>query len=198
MIKRIIDIFGSLLGIILFSPIMIIAAVAIKFDSKGPVLFKQTRVGQNGKQFSILKFRSMVTDADKHKQELLSQNEMGDPRLFKMKNDPRITKVGKIIRKTSIDELPQFFNVLKGNMSLVGTRPPTVSEVEQYDRRHFRRISIKPGITGMWQTSGRNAITDFEQVVQMDVAYIDNWSLLLDFKLIFKTVNVLLNKKGAY
>ena len=140
----------------------------------------------------------MYIDAEKRKQDLMAQNEMSDPRLFKMKDDPRITKIGKIIRKTSIDELPQFFNVFIGNMSLVGTRPPTVSEVEQYDRQHFRRISIKPGITGMWQTSGRNEIKDFEQVVQLDVAYIDNWSLLLDFKLMFKTVMVLLNRNGAY
>jgi len=198
-IKRLIDIVGSFVGIILASPIMLITTIAIKIDSPGPVFFKQNRVGLNGKKFKILKFRSMCTDAEKLKQQLLAQNEMGDSRLFKMKNDPRITKVGRIIRKTSIDELPQFFNVLIGDMSLVGTRPPTVSEVEQYDRHHFRRISIKPGITGMWQTSGRNSIKDFEQIVKLDTTYIDNWSLLLDFKLMFKTVKVLLfNKTGAY
>ena len=197
-IKRFIDIIGSLLGIILSSPIMLITAIAIKINSPGPVLFRQQRVGLNGKIFNILKFRSMVTDADKHLQELMAKNEMGDSRLFKIKDDPRITKVGKFIRKTSIDELPQFFNVIKGEMCLVGTRPPTVSEVSQYDRRHLRRISIKPGITGIWQTQGRNNIKDFEQVVQMDLYYIDNWSLYLDFKLMLKTIIVLLNNKGAY
>ena len=197
-IKRLIDIAGSLLGIILSSPIMLITAIAIKIDSAGPVLFKQKRVGLNGKKFNILKFRSMVNDAEMKKKELEAQNEMGDARLFKMKDDPRITKVGKLIRKTSIDELPQFFNVLKGDMCLVGTRPPTVSEVAQYDRRHLRRISIKPGITGIWQTNGRNSIRDFEQIVQMDLYYIDNWSLYLDFKLMLKTIVVLLNKDGAY
>jgi len=197
-IKRLVDIIGSLAGIILASPLMLITALAIKIESPGTVLFKQDRVGLNGKKFKILKFRSMCNDAEKKKKELIAQNEMGDERLFKMKDDPRVTKVGKFIRKTSIDELPQFFNVLKGDMSLVGTRPPTVSEVELYNRRHFRRISIKPGITGIWQTSGRNEIKDFEQIVQMDVTYIDNWSLLLDFKLMLKTIGVLLNSKGAY
>ena len=197
-VKRLIDIVGSLTGIILSSPIMLITALAIKIDSPGPVLFKQKRVGLNGRIFNILKFRSMAIDAEKKKQELIDKNEMGDARLFKMKDDPRVTRVGKFIRKTSIDEFPQFFNVLKGDMCLVGTRPPTVSEVEQYDRRHLRRISIKPGITGIWQTSGRNEIKDFEQVVKMDLAYIDNWSLLLDFKLMIKTINVLFHKKGAY
>ena len=196
--KRFMDIIGGAIGVILTFPIMIITAVLIKRDSPGPVLFKQERVGEHGQKFNILKFRSMYIDAEKRKQELMAQNEMSDSRLFKLKDDPRITKIGKKIRRTSIDELPQFFNVIRGDMSLVGTRPPTVSEVEQYDRRHLKRISIKPGITGMWQTSGRNEIKDFEQIVQMDVAYIENWSLLLDIKLIFKTVMVLLSKKGAY
>ena len=197
-LKRSMDIVGGILGVILTFPIMIVTAILIKKDSPGPVLFKQVRVGEHGQKFNILKFRSMYVDAEKRKQELMVQNEMSDSRLFKVKDDPRITKIGKKIRRTSIDELPQFFNVIRGDMSLVGTRPPTVSEVEQYDRRHLKRISTKPGITGMWQTSGRNEIKDFEQVVQMDVAYIENWSLLLDIKLILKTVMVLLSKKGAY
>ena len=198
MTKRFMDIIGGVLGVILTSPVMIVTAILIKRDSPGPVLFKQERVGEHGQKFNILKFRSMYIDAEKRKQELMAQNEMSDSRLFKIKDDPRITKIGKIIRKTSIDELPQFFNVIKGDMSLVGTRPPTVLEVELYDRHHLRRISIKPGITGMWQTSGRNEIKDFEQVVQLDVAYIENWSLLLDIKLILKTVMVLFSNKGAY
>ena len=196
--KRLMDIIGGAAGVILTLPIMIITAILIKKDSPGPVLFKQVRVGQHGQKFNMYKFRSMYIDAEKRQQELMAQNEMSDSRLFKMKDDPRVTKIGKIIRRTSIDELPQFFNVIIGNMSLVGTRPPTVSEVELYERHHLRRISIKPGITGMWQTSGRNEIKDFEQVVQLDVAYIENWSLLLDIKLIFKTVKVLLSKQGAY
>ena len=197
-IKRIMDLLGSFAGIILSFPIMLITALAIKIDSPGPVLFKQERVGLHGQKFFMYKFRSMYIDAEERKKELMAQNEMGDSRLFKMKNDPRITKIGKIIRKTSIDELPQLYNVFIGKMSLVGTRPPTVSEVDQYDRQHYRRISIKPGITGMWQTSGRNEIKDFEQIVKMDIAYIENWSLFLDIKLILKTVKVLFSKSGAY
>ena len=197
MIKRFVDIVGALAGIILTSPIMLVAAIAIKIDSPGPVLFKQVRVGQNGRQFKIYKFRSMYIDAEERKAELMEQNEM-DGLMFKMKNDPRITKVGKFIRKCSIDELPQFFNVLGGSMSLVGTRPPTVDEVAQYERGQWRRISIKPGITGMWQVNGRSNVQNFDDVVAMDVEYIDNWSLFLDIKIIFKTVAVLLGHDGAY
>ena len=197
-IKRTIDVFGALAGIILSAPIMLAAAIAIKINSPGPVIFKQTRVGRNGHKFSIYKFRSMYTDAEKRLVDLISKNEMSDGRLFKIKDDPRITKVGKFIRKTSIDELPQFFNVLLGNMSLVGTRPPTVAEVELYERRHYRRISIKPGITGIWQTSGRNEIKDFEEVIQMDLEYIENWSVFLDLRLLLKTLHILFEKKGAY
>ena len=197
MIKRFVDIVGALAGIILTSPIMLVAAIAIKIDSPGPVLFKQVRVGQNGRHFKIYKFRSMYIDAEERKAELMEQNEM-DGLMFKMKNDPRITKVGKFIRKCSIDELPQFFNVLGGSMSLVGTRPPTVDEVAQYERGQWRRISIKPGITGMWQVNGRSNVQNFDDVVAMDVEYIDNWSLFLDIKIIFKTVAVLLGHDGAY
>lgn len=198
-VKRIVDIIGALVGIILALPIMAVTAIMIKLESPGPVIFKQERVGRNGQKFYIYKFRSMYKDAESRLKDLIDQNEMGsDAKIFKMKDDPRITKIGKIIRKTSIDELPQFFNVLIGNMSLVGTRPPTVNEVKQYDRQHYRRISIKPGITGIWQTSGRNEITDFEKIVQMDVEYIEKWSLMLDFALILKTVKVLVSKTGAY
>ena len=197
-IKRVMDILGSLVGIILSSPIMIIAAIAIKLDSPGPVIFKQVRVGQNGRHFKIYKFRSMYIDAEARKAELMSQNEMSGGVMFKMKDDPRVTKVGKFIRKTSIDELPQFFNVFIGNMSLVGTRPPTVDEVEKYERDQWRRISIKPGITGMWQVNGRSNVESFEDVVQMDVEYIDNWSITEDIKIILKTVLVLLHRDGAY
>jgi exopolysaccharide biosynthesis polyprenyl glycosylphosphotransferase len=198
MLKRIMDVFVSIIAIVLSSPFMIAAAIAIKLDSPGPVIFKQVRVGQNGRHFNIYKFRSMYIDAEERKKELLAQNEMSGGVMFKMKNDPRITKVGKFIRKTSIDELPQLFNVLQGTMSLVGTRPPTLDEVEKYERSQWRRISIKPGITGMWQVYGRSDITKFEDVVELDLRYIDNWSLWLDFKLLLRTVGVLFDRKGAY
>lgn len=197
-IKRVIDIFGSLFGIIVFSPIMLITAIAIKLDSKGPVIFKQQRAGLNGQTFMMYKFRSMCVDAEELKEKLQAQNEVKDGMMFKIKDDPRITKVGKFIRKTSIDELPQFFNVLFGDMSLVGTRPPTMDEVAKYERNHWRRMSIKPGITGMWQVSGRSQITDFDEIVELDTEYIDKWSIWFDFKILFKTVFSLLRRKGAY
>lgn len=196
--KRIVDIVGSFLGIIVFSPFMLVTALAIKIDSKGPVIFKQKRVGMNGRNFNMYKFRSMCMDAEEKKQELMKQNEMDSSYMFKMKDDPRITKVGKFIRKTSIDELPQFFNVLFGDMSLVGTRPPTIDEVEQYERRHWRRISIKPGITGMWQVSGRSSITDFDEIVELDTQYIDCWDVFIDFKILFQTALQIFTGRGAF
>lgn len=197
-IKRIMDICGSLVGIILSSPIMLITAIAIKIDSPGPVFFKQTRVGKNGRQFKMYKFRSMCDGADAMKKQLMEQNEVANGAMFKMKEDPRVTKVGKFIRKTSIDELPQFFNILNGTMSLVGTRPPTLDEVEQYDASQWRRISIKPGLTGMWQANGRSSITDFDEVVKLDTEYIDNWSIFLDISILIKTVLSVFKKDGAY
>ncbi len=197
--KRIFDIVFSIVGIVLSAIPMLITAILIKLDSKGPVIFKQERVGLNGRRFKMFKFRSMVVDAEEQKKALAEQNKVSGGFMFKIEDDPRITRVGKFIRKTSIDELPQFFNVLFGSMSLVGTRPPTVDEVEKYDTRHWRRLSIKPGITGMWQTSGRSEITDFDEVVALDKEYIDNWSLWLDIKILFKTVfQVVARKKGAY
>lgn len=198
LIKRAVDIVGGLVGCILASPIMLVTAIAIKIDSPGPVFFKQTRVGQNGRKFKIYKFRSMYIDAEERKKELMAQNEIEGGVMFKMKDDPRVTRVGKVIRKLSIDELPQFFNVVGGSMSLVGTRPPTLDEVEKYKRNQWRRISIKPGITGMWQVNGRSNIQNFEDIVELDVEYIDNWSLVLDFKLMLKTVLVLLKHDDAY
>ncbi|MDE6209330.1 MAG: sugar transferase [Lachnospiraceae bacterium] len=197
-IKRAVDIVGSLAGIILTSPIMLVTAIAIKIDSKGPVIFKQQRVGMNGRHFNIYKFRSMCNDAESLKKKLMDQNEMEGEFMFKMQDDPRITRVGKFIRKTSIDELPQFFNVLIGNMSLVGTRPPTIDEVDKYERNHWRRISIKPGITGMWQVSGRSSITDFAEIVSLDTEYIDKWNVLLDFRIMIKTVLQIFTRKGAF
>lgn len=198
MVKRAFDIVFSLIGIILTSPIMIITAIAIKLDSPGPAIFKQVRVGMNGRHFKIWKFRSMRPDAEAIKAQLMEQNEVKDGMMFKMKDDPRITKVGKFIRKTSIDELPQFFNVLSGSMSFVGTRPPTLDEVAKYKIDQWRRISIKPGITGMWQVSGRSNIKDFDEVVRLDVEYIDNWNLWMDIKILFKTVAVVFMHKDSY
>lgn len=188
-VKRLIDIIGSVIGLIITGIVMIFVAPVLKIESKGPIFFKQKRVGKNGRYFYIYKFRSMYTDAEERKKELMENNKMSGL-MFKMDNDPRITKVGRFIRKTSIDELPQFWNVLKGDMSLVGTRPPTVDEFKQYETYHKRRLSVKPGITGLWQVSGRNRITNFEDVVKLDLKYIDNWSLALDIKILVKTIGV--------
>lgn len=197
-VKRGIDIFGGVVAILLFAPIMLVTAVAVKLESPGPVIFKQERVGMNGRHFYMYKFRSMCQDAESKKEELMEQNEMDNDFMFKIKNDPRVTRVGKFIRSMSIDELPQFFNVLIGNMSLVGTRPPTLDEVDRYERNHWRRISIKPGITGMWQVKGRSKVTDFDEIVEMDTEYIDNWNVLMDFRIMAKTVIQVLTRKGAY
>lgn len=194
-IKRLMDIAGALVGLAITLIVTVFLAPPLLIESPGPLLFAQKRVGKNGRFFKIYKFRSMYRDAEERKKELESKNEMNGF-MFKMKDDPRITKVGKFIRKTSIDELPQFFNVLKGDMSLVGTRPPTVEEFRQYESHQKRRLSAKPGITGLWQVSGRNNINDFEDVVKLDVQYIDNWSIGLDIRIIFKTIKVVFEKGG--
>lgn len=194
--KRILDIFGGLVGMVLASLAFIIIGPLIYLESPGNVLFSQNRVGKNGRIFKCYKFRSMCMDAEERKKELMSENEMNGA-MFKIKDDPRITRIGKFIRATSIDELPQFFNVLMGDMSLVGTRPPTEDEVEEYDDWHWRRLSVKPGITGLWQVSGRNNISDFGDVVKLDTEYIDNWSIWLDIKLILMTVKVVFARAGA-
>lgn len=195
-IKRMIDLVGGIFGSIISLPIILLTAIPLLIESPGPLIFKQPRVGKNGRVFNIYKLRSMYTDAEERKKDLMKNNKM-DGHMFKMDNDPRITKVGKIIRKLSIDELPQFWNVVKGEMSLVGTRPPTVDEFEMYESHHKRRLSMSPGITGMWQVSGRSDIQDFEEVVKLDCEYIDNWSLWLDIKILFKTIGVVLLHKGA-
>ena len=196
--KRFIDIIGALIGIIITGIASIFIIPAIKLSDPGPVIFTQDRVGLNGRIFKIYKFRTMYVDAEERKKELMKDNEVSGGLMFKIKSDPRITPIGKILRKTSLDELPQFINVLKGDMSLVGTRPPTVDEVSHYENYHRRRISFKPGLTGMWQVSGRSKITDFDKVVSLDTQYIDNWSLWLDFKIILKTILVVLTKRDAY
>ena len=195
-IKRLIDIVGALAGIVITLVVSIFVAPAILIESRGPLIFKQKRVGKNGRYFNVYKFRSMYKDAEERKKALMEQNEMKGL-MFKMADDPRITKVGKFIRKTSIDELPQFFNVLFGDMSLVGSRPPTVDEFKQYEGYHKRRLSMKPGMTGMWQVSGRSDIEDFEEVVKLDLKYIDNWSIGLDFKILLKTIGVVFHHGGA-
>lgn len=187
MMKRAMDIAGGLVGMLITAIAVIIVGPLVKLESPGPLFFSQKRVGKNGRIFKIYKIRSMYQDAEERKKELMAQNEM-DGLMFKMKDDPRITKVGKFIRKTSIDELPQFWNVLKGDMSLVGTRPPTVDEFEQYSAYHKKRLCQKPGLTGVWQVSGRSTITDFEEIVQMDVDYIDHWSIWKDIGILIKTV----------
>lgn len=195
-VKRIMDILGAIVGLAITLVLTPFIALAIKLDSKGPVFFAQKRVGKNGRYFKLYKFRSMYTDAEARKKELMEQNEMSGP-MFKVEHDPRITKVGAFLRKTSLDELPQFFNILIGNMSLVGTRPPTVDEFNQYDLYYRRRLSIKPGLTGLWQVSGRSNITDFKEVVKLDLEYIDNWSLTSDIRILLMTVWVVIMKKGA-
>lgn len=194
-VKRVIDLTGALVGVALASPVMLFTALAIKLEDGGPIFFKQVRAGRHGRKFAMLKFRSMVTDAEKLKQQLLAQNEMDGP-VFKMKHDPRITRVGRIIRKTSVDELPQFFNIIMGDMSIVGPRPPLPSEVEQYEPWQRRRLSVKPGLTGLWQVSGRNQV-DFDEWMQLDLEYIDKWSLWMDLKIIVRTVPAVLFQRGS-
>ncbi|MBQ4045602.1 MAG: sugar transferase, partial [Lachnospiraceae bacterium] len=195
-VKRAMDILGSLVGLVISVPIIALVAIPLLLESKGGLFFKQKRVGLNGRYFYIYKLRSMYADAEERKKELEDQNVM-QGNMFKVEDDPRITRVGRFIRRTSIDELPQFFNVLKGDMSLVGTRPPTVDEFKQYRDHHKRRLSMKPGITGLWQVSGRSSITDFEQIVRLDLQYIDNWSLWMDVKILCRTLVVVFKKTGA-
>lgn len=208
-IKRSIDILGGLVGSLFALIIIAVVGLKIKKASPGPILYRSERIGQNGKRFKMIKIRSMYLDADERKASLMAQNRVKDGMMFKLDFDPRIigneelpdgtrkTGIGEFIRKTSLDEFPQFFNVLKGNMSLVGTRPPTPDEWEKYDLHHRARLATKPGITGMWQVSGRSEITDFEEVVKLDTSYIQTWSLGLDIKILLKTVVNVIKGKGA-
>ena len=195
-IKRIFDVIGSLIALPFVLILYPFIALAIKIDSRGPVIFTQKRVGREGKMFNYYKFRGMVNNAEKQLPKLKKYNEVSGP-VFKMKDDPRVTKVGRFIRRTSLDELPQVFNVLKGDMSLVGPRPPLPDEVKQYTREQRKRLTIKPGITGPWQVSGRSSI-GFDEWVRLDIYYIQNWSLLLDLTILLKTVAVVVTRKGAY
>ena len=196
LLKRVLDVIGAMFGMMFFGLAFIIIGPLIKLETPGPVIFKQERVGKNGRVFKVWKFRSMGVNAEAQKAALMASNEMSG-HMFKMTDDPRITRVGAFIRKTSIDELPQFYNVLVGDMSLVGTRPPTVNEVANYEKHHLRRICITPGITGNWQVSGRSDIEDFEEVVRLDSEYIENWSLLSDIKILLKTVYVVFVGRGS-
>ena len=196
-IKRSVDILGGIVGTLLTGILILILGPMIYIKDPGPIFFSQVRMGKNGRRFKIYKFRSMYMNAEERREELMSQNEMQGP-MFKMEHDPRIIPgVGEKIRAWSLDEFPQFVNVLKGDMSLVGTRPPTVDEWEQYENHHCRRLAIKPGVTGMWQVSGRSDITNFEDVVELDTKYITEWTLGLDLKILFKTVLVVLGKCGS-
>ena len=195
-VKRAIDIVGSLIGLLFTGIAFIIFAPIIKIQSPGPIFYSQIRIGKNGRRFKFYKFRTMVVGADAMKKDLMEQNEM-EGLMFKMENDPRIFGIGRFMRKYSIDELPQFWNVLKGEMSLVGTRPPTEEEFEQYELHHKARLGIKPGLTGMWQVSGRSDIKNFEEIVALDTQYISNWSLSVDIRILFRTVLVVLTGKGS-
>ncbi|MGI6072656.1 MAG: sugar transferase [Lachnospiraceae bacterium] len=196
-VKRLFDILGGLAGIMITGVLYVFIAPRIKSVDPGPAIFKQVRIGKNGRRFSICKFRSMYLDAEEHKQELMEQNKM-QGLMFKIDDDPRILPgIGHTIRRWSLDEFPQFWNVFKGDMSLVGTRPPTVDEFERYEAHHKSRLSFKPGITGLWQVSGRSDIVDFEEIVKLDNEYIRKWSLRLDLKILFKTVGVVLRRKGS-
>lgn len=192
--KRMLDILGAIVGLAIAGIITVPIAIAMQFDNPGKVFYCQTRCGLNGQTFKIWKFRSMIADADQ-KKHLVENKAKGH--IFKNENDPRITKVGRFLRRTSLDEFPQFWNVFRGEMSLVGTRPPTVAEVAMYDAHHFERLKVKPGITGEWQVKGRSTVLDFEDIVAMDVNYQRQWSFFYDLNLIMRTIAVVLARKGA-
>jgi exopolysaccharide biosynthesis polyprenyl glycosylphosphotransferase len=193
--KRAFDVVFSAFVLLVLSPVLLAMAIAIKLDSPGPVLYISERIGKKGRVFKCIKFRTMAQDAEKRRAEVMHMNERQDV-LFKVSNDPRITRVGRWLRKHSLDELPQFFNVLKGDMSVVGPRPPIASEVKEYKLSHLRRLDVMPGITGLWQVQGRQD-PSFASYVSMDMTYIDNWSLWLDFKIVIRTVAVVLVGTGT-
>jgi exopolysaccharide biosynthesis polyprenyl glycosylphosphotransferase len=197
-LKRATDLVLATIGFVLAVPLMLLIALGIKVESRGPVLFRQRRVGLGGREFMMWKFRSMYHEAEAMQQEIAHLNPYEDARLFKLPRDPRITRVGRVLRRFSLDELPQLVNIVAGDMSLVGPRPPLPSEVTRYERRHYIRLSVVPGLTGPWQVNGRNLITDFEEVVRLEREYIEGWSLRYDLEIIFRTLGVVLSGKGAY
>jgi lipopolysaccharide/colanic/teichoic acid biosynthesis glycosyltransferase len=197
-IKRCVDLVGACAGLVLAAPVLAVLAVCVKLDSPGPVLFVQTRVGRGGRPFRMLKLRTMRDGADAEKASLSHLNRSEDVRLFKIPGDPRVTAVGRVIRRWSLDELPQLWNVALGHMSLVGPRPFFESDLADYEAHHFRRLAVKPGITGLWQVSGRSDIVDFEDVVRLDRHYIEHWSLALDLRILVRTLPVVASRSGAY
>lgn len=197
LLKRLFDFFSALIGGLLIAPVLLMIALLIKLDSKGPVLYKQLRVGVNGEEFWMYKFRSMHVGAEALQAELMAYNEMDGP-LFKMKDDPRVTRSGRVLRRTSLDELPQLVNVLKGEMSLVGPRPPLPSEVEKFEPWQKEKFFVRPGMTGLWQVSGRNSLSGFNQIIELDISYVRNWSFWLDIKILVQTVKVVFSCIGAH
>jgi lipopolysaccharide/colanic/teichoic acid biosynthesis glycosyltransferase len=197
-VKRALDLIGGTMGLVVLSPLLAILAVLVKLESRGPAFFAQERVGRGGRLFKIFKLRTMVDGAEAKRDGLLAQSVYGDPRLFKMPGDPRMTRTGRWLRRTSLDELPQLLNVLKGEMSLVGPRPPLPSEVALYEAHHYARFDVKPGITGPWQVAGRNQVTEFEKVVALESEYIRDWSLGTDLTILLRTVPAVLRMNGAH
>jgi len=197
-VKRLVDVIGAAIGLVVLSPLLALLALVVKLDSRGPALFTQTRVGLSGRPFRMLKFRTMREGAEAEKDEIAKLHGCDDPRLFKIPGDPRVTRLGRVIRRWSLDELPQLYNVLAGEMSLVGPRPFFESDLDDYEAHHFRRLSVTPGLTGLWQVSGRSDIVNFEEVVRLDRHYIEHWSLWLDLQILARTLPAVASRRGAY
>jgi exopolysaccharide biosynthesis polyprenyl glycosylphosphotransferase len=197
-VKRALDIIIAAVFAVLLAPLMIVIALLIRLDSPGPILFRQQRAGRGGRPFTMYKFRTMCADADAAKHSLRHLNLTGDPRLFKIPNDPRVTRTGSLLRKISVDELPQLWNVLRGDMSMVGPRPFFVEDLETYATHHFRRLEVRPGLTGLWQVNGRSIVRDFEEVIRLDTSYVDNRSIWLDTQILLRTIPTVLRRNGAY
>jgi lipopolysaccharide/colanic/teichoic acid biosynthesis glycosyltransferase len=197
-LKRGLDVAGATIGLVVFAPIFALLALVVRLDSPGPILFVQMRVGLGGRPFRMFKFRTMRDGADDEKESVAALNRSGDPRLFKIPSDPRVTRLGRVIRRWSLDELPQLYNVLIGDMSLVGPRPFFEPDLAGYEPHHFERLTVMPGLTGLWQVSGRNDVVDFEEVVRLDREYIERWSLGLDVRILARTVPAVASRRGAY
>jgi lipopolysaccharide/colanic/teichoic acid biosynthesis glycosyltransferase len=197
-VKRSVDVVGATLGLLCLAPLFLVLAVLVAFDSPGPVLFEQTRVGLRGRKFRMLKFRTMYEGAEEEKDAVAELNQAEDSRLFKIPSDPRVTRLGRVLRRWSLDELPQLYNVLMGEMSLVGPRPFFESDLDDYEAHHFHRLSVPAGLTGLWQISGRSDIVDFEEVVILDRYYIEHWSLAMDFRILARTLPTVASRRGAY
>lgn len=196
--KRAVDVLGALAALVVTAPLLLLLAALIKWDSPGPVVFSHLRVGLGGRPFRMYKLRTMRLGADAEKPQLAHLNHTKDARLFKIPTDPRVTRLGRAVRRWSFDELPQLFNVLAGDMSLVGPRPFFESDLDDYEAHHFRRLAVKPGLTGLWQVTGRSDVVDFEEVVRLDRRYIEHWSLWLDLGILVRTIPAVINRRGAY